>query len=249
MSSWSKQDVQLATKIFFRLWEKGKIDKSEREYINGYHTKEVREILEDNFEKATNVRIFSIDETIYMTPGINNELFGYTNEELKHKLLSHKYSTDRLYLAYFVVLNLLAKFYNSAVQTGPTRQFLMIEELEETITNHLEPVYRGESERVVALSLENGINFKEIAETWMEIPKFDITVKYPRKGKHRIAFILKVLDFLVEEDLVQLLEDQEIRLLPKMEHLIMRFYFNTERREKLFDLVSVPFGITQREED
>jgi hypothetical protein len=47
-----------------------------------------------------------------------------------------------------------------------------------------------------------------------------------------------VLAFLEDEELVQVLENKEIRLLPKFEHLIVKYYFNSQRKEKLLELIT-----------
>ena len=78
------------------------------------------------------------------------------------------------------------------------------------------------------------------------MPTFDESLKHPRRGRNnRISFLLRVLSFLENEGLVQIIQDAEVRLLPKLEHLILRYYFHSQRKDELLALLSTPESFTK----
>jgi hypothetical protein len=57
-----------------------------------------------------------------------------------------------------------------------------------------------------------------------------------------------VLSFLEDEGLIQVLENEEIRLLPKLEHLIVKYYFNSTRKDQLLQLIEKDMLIKEDED-
>ncbi|MDK2889112.1 MAG: hypothetical protein PWP72_1990 [Thermoanaerobacter sp.] len=241
-----EEDVRSAFRIFMRLLEKGVIEENEREYQHQYLRNEVRYILEEVMEREADVKIFSAGGTIYLTPGVDNRFFGYTNAELREKMGLR--NNSELYLAYFVILNLLAKFYNSNDQSLASRQFVPLEELEETMTRHVHTVMEAEPEEVQMQEENFDINLRSVAEVWLDLPPFDDHVtNLNRARNNRISLLLRVMKFLEEEGLVQVLEDREVRLLPKMEHLVLKYYFNSQRKDYLLQLLARGLPLTPEE--
>ncbi|HHV43527.1 MAG TPA: hypothetical protein GXX57_02505 [Firmicutes bacterium] len=239
---WTKEDVQLAFRIFIELLDRQVTD--ERELLYAYQRKEVREILETVIEAEAGVKIFALADRLYLSPGLDNRIFGYTNEELREKMKLQ--DNQELYLAYFTILCLLAKFYNSDDQSLAARQFLPLEELEETITAYLQRVRETAPKQVEEASQELQLNLASCAEIWLDMPAFDESLKHPRRGRNnRISFLLRVLSFLENEGLVQIIQDAEVRLLPKLEHLILRYYFHSQRKDELLALLSTPESFTK----
>ncbi len=242
---WNQDDVRWAFRIFMRLVRDGQIE-HDPEYSYHYQDPNVRLIIEDIIEKEADIKVFEAGECLYLSAGVDNRYFGYTNEELRTKMKLD--NNQELYLAYFAMLCLLAKFYNSDDQAFTSRQFLPLEELEETITTHVEEISEASSEEVEAVEVETKLSLSVVASLWKEMPAFDDTLKYQRRGKNnRISFLLRVLAFLEAEGLVQVLEDREIRLLPKLEHLVVKYYFHSQRKDFLLQLLSEPLILVPKE--
>ncbi len=234
---WHKDDVIWAFRIFKKLLHSGVIDESEREYHYAYQRSEVRQILEEVIEREAEVKIFAVGGNIYLTPGVDNLFFGYSNAELRGKIKLR--NNSELYLAYFVILCFLAKFYNSEDQSLSSRQFVPLEELEETVTEHVDTVMESDPEEVEIQEENYQLNLRSVSETWQDMPAFDESVKNLKSARNnRVSFLLRVMRFLEDEGLVQILEDREIRILPKMEHLVVKYYFHSQRKEILLELLS-----------
>lgn len=239
---WQKDDVTWAFRIFTKLLQKGVILEDDRELHYAYQQNEVRQVLEEVIEREAEVKIFAAGGNIYLTPGVDNLNFGYTNSELRERMKLR--NNSELYLAYFVVLCFLAKFYNSDDQSLTSRQFVPLEELEETVTGHVNTVMESEPEEVEAEEEKYRINLRSVAEQWQDIPAFDESVKNLKSARNnRISFLLRVMRFLEDESLVQILEDREVRILPKLEHVVVRYYFHSQRKDMLLELLSRPLKI------
>ena len=244
---WAKDDVQWAFRIFMKLLEKGTIPEEDREYHFAYQRSEVRLIVEELIEKEAGVKVFQTGGTLYITPAVDNLLFGYTNAELRD--LMKLRDNGELYLAYFSILCLLAKFYNSEDQSLASRQFVPIEELEQTITEYVQQVHELQEEVLENLEEAHQLNLRNVADKWLDLPAFDDKVKSLRGAKNnRISFLLRMLRFLEEEALVVVLEDREIQLLPKLQHLVIKYYFHGQRKEMLLQLLSDGLEKASKEE-
>lgn len=237
------EEVRLAFRIFAQLLHQGELD--DRELYLAYNQGDVRLILEEIMEQEADVKIFTAQEKLYITPGVDNRYFGYTNAELRDKMRLK--DNGQLYLAYFAILCLLAKFYNSDDQSLTSRQFVPLEELEKSITEHVDNILEIEQERAEDLNSfeeETQLNLARVANAWNDLPAFDDTKKNLRRARNnRISFLIQVFAFLEAENLVQILEDREVRLLPKMEHLVIKYYFHSQRKDYLLQLLSEPIKI------
>ncbi|MGI6588579.1 MAG: DUF6063 family protein [Peptococcia bacterium] len=243
-----EEDVRWAFRIFMRLLEKGVIEENEREYQHEYLRNEVRYILEEVIEREADVKIFAAGGVIFLTPGVANRFFGYTNAELREKMGLR--NNSELYLAYFIILNLLAKFYNSDDQSLASRQFVPLEELEETITQHVQTIMEAEEEEVQIQEENFDLNLRSVAEVWLDLPPFDDQViNLNRARNNRISLLLRVMRFLEEEGLAQVLDAREVRLLPKMEYLVLKYYFNSQRKDYLLQLLARDLPLTPEGKD
>lgn len=243
---WTQEDVRLAFRIFLQLLPTGHIEDLELLY-HYEQNPNVRLILEEIIEKEADLKIFSMGSHLYLSPGVNNRFFGYTNEELRSAMKLE--NNSELYLAYFAMLCLLAQFYNSDDQTRTSRQFLPLEELEAIMTGHVSEIQAATDEQVEAWEEEMQVNLSSVAALWSEMPAFNETLKYQRRGRNnRISFLLRILGFLETEGLVQVLDDSEVRLLPKLEHLVVKYYFHSQRKDYLLQLLAQPLNLKGEDE-
>lgn len=230
------EDVRWAFKIFMYLIKNGSIPEDKRDYHYAYQRSEVRHVLTEIIEEEAEVKIFSLGGVIYLSPGVDNWFLGYSNQQLRDKMKLQ--NNSKLYLAYFVILCLLAEFYNSKDQSMASRQFLGLDELEETVTEQINQVRMSPDSEIKQAENKLDLNLSDVAGVWEDLPPFDDELKNLRLGRNnRISFMLRVMSFLEDEGLIQVLEDREIRLLPKFEHLIIKYYFHSERKDKLLQLI------------
>ena len=72
---------------------------------------EVYDIL-DSVLKKSNLNLYEYENALYLSAGEGNRVFGFTNEELK-KAIGLRLNRE-LYLAYFVIYNVILLFYTDS---------------------------------------------------------------------------------------------------------------------------------------
>lgn len=245
---WNREDVQLAFRLFMNLLKEGLVAEEKRELHYAYQRPAVREIIEEVIEEEAQVTIFELKGTLFLTPGVNNTFLGYKNAQLRDAM--NLENNSHLYLAYFIILCLLSSFYNSDDQSMAARQFLTLFDLEKAVTEQLEQILQEEEEVVTEQEKTLGINLSSAAQIWHHLPPFDDRLKKLKMGKNnRISFILRILTFLEDEGLISLLEEDQIFLTEKLEHLIYRYYFHSERKELLLGFFSPEKKTTKTKEE
>ena len=140
--AWQKNDFQEAFTLYHRLLqEKGTIETRERSLIQTYQRNEVQEIIEQLIEPVANIKIFQSEEgSLHLVPNFDNTLLGFNNADLKEKMKLP--NNKHLYLACFVILVTLSKFYNSDTQHLTTRAYITIETIEREIQAQMDDFIR-----------------------------------------------------------------------------------------------------------
>ena len=92
--------------------EKGSNAALYQEYNNNG---EVYDIVHMSLKKM-NIHMYEYANGLYVSAGENNRAFGYSNEELRREIGIR--NNRELYLAYFVIYNVLTFFYQSSDSTA-----------------------------------------------------------------------------------------------------------------------------------
>lgn len=237
---YSRESVERAVKLFILLLEKGETDEHDRDLVFAYkEDPAAQEIVGQMIEKEAGVKVLNVGDKLYITPSMDNKVFGYTNEELRVKLGLRNDNVSmglKLYMAYFIILATLAMFYNSDDLNTKVRQYVPIEELEAYVTEKLQML--GDGEYGEHLSAKYEFNFSQVAEFWQNMPAFDETLQNQRMGRNsRVSYILKVWAFLEEEGLAKVAVDAEIHPTDKLDHMVRKYYSHQKRKDELLQLI------------
>jgi hypothetical protein len=229
-----------AFKIFIYLIKHGEFTDHDRELMRLWRTPEVRDVLRSIIMPQAEVDIFEVKGTIYITPMVGSKLFSYRNEEIKRAL--NLKTNKELYTAYFVMLCLISMYF-SGEDSNSTRNYVPVQQLEQYISKYTSEILASTEEDLKSIEDETGFPLKAIAETWDNLDPFNPEIKNLRRAsKNRVSFILRVCDFFEDEGylkvgLLQVLEESEIRLLPKIEHFISHAYYNDRRKDELLQFL------------
>ncbi|NPV26740.1 MAG: hypothetical protein HPY81_04595 [Firmicutes bacterium] len=236
------EKVSTAIKIFLELVRRGQLNADdELELVQAYKNDvEVQTLLTEVLEPLADVQILETLDRLYLSPGPDNRFFGYTNEQLRQRL--KLYDNKELYLAYFVIMCLLAMFYGSDSLEEVTRYYVTVEDLEQFVTSKLANLRQTENIKQIEAEVE--YNLLTSAELWQDMPEYDTEIKYLRRTtKNRISFILRVCAFLQEEGLVVVQGEREIYLQDKTEQMVRKYYADLGRKEKLLGLIGGSKGV------
>lgn len=149
--------------------------------------------------KRLNLKIYEYNNSLFVSAGENNRVFGYTNEELRNQL-GVKLNRE-LYLAYFVMYTTLTLFYSSS-QTYTYTEFVSIEDVVSAVNVEFEGIFDKSSGIILDDIEENSI--KQIALSWDELPTIttqDATgARAARNSK--AGFVKMVFNFMVGQNLL-----------------------------------------------
>ncbi|KAF6625248.1 DUF6063 family protein [Paenibacillus sp. S33] len=232
---YQKSEVEDAFSLFLQLVNAGKIDKKDVESIKLYRNDNVQRLLSEVFEPKANVKIFESENNIFLVPQLDNHLLSYSNAELKKRLGLD--SNEQIYLFYFCIIVLLSQFFNSEDHTLAANQFVRVETIQNIMKKHISEFQSYSETQLENQTIRTMLDITGIINAWGALPEYNEKAKNIRNTKkNQIGFILHCLKFLQDEDLIILREDSEVSITDKMNLLIIRYYYHTQRKDQLLTL-------------
>ncbi len=156
------------------------------------------------FLKKFNLNIYEYNNALFVGPKENNRVFGYSNEELRAKM-GLKLNKE-LYLAYFVIYNVITLFYTDTV-SSTYAEFVRLEDIIANVEKTSLSIIDKSAGLIMDEIEEN--SFKQIALSWDELPAATIEdqsgLRAARNSK--AGFVKIVVNFLISQEL--LVESQD----------------------------------------
>lgn len=166
-------------------------------YDDYYGNAEVYEIVGIMLKKL-NLNIYEYKETLFLSAGEGNRIFGYTNEELK-KNIGVRYNRE-LYLCYFIMYEILLAFYSDSA-SYQFKEYIKIEDVITEVTKALSVFTKDIA--VYDIEEEKQESFQAVALLWDELPastgEKQEEIKASRASK--ASFVKLTFNFLVGENL------------------------------------------------
>ncbi len=216
-----------------------KIDKKRHpEIYRSYFSPKVREVIQNVIQPDAKVRIFHIDETIYLVPEFDNEVITYTNEELRDAM---KLSTNKeLYMAQFVWINVLSEFYGDQFQyTNEPRTYVKVEEILRNVEEYVMQFKEIDEEELADLAMNYDMDLEGMIEVWGGLRSMTEDLTNVRLATKRdYGFLLKVLGFWENEKLLIIHNNEEIVLTEKMKNIVAHYYHHEERINRIKELLN-----------
>ncbi|SEF70104.1 DUF6063 family protein [Lachnospira multipara] len=154
--------------------------------------------------KKFNLNIYEYNNALFVGPKENNRVFGYSNEELRAKM-GLKLNKE-LYLAYFVIYNIITLFYTDTV-SSTYAEFVRLEDIIANVEKTSLSIIDKSAGLIMDEIEEN--SFKQIALSWDELPAATIEdqsgLRAARNSK--AGFVKIVVNFLISQEL--LVESQD----------------------------------------
>lgn len=149
--------------------------------------------------KKMNLDVYEYNNSLFVSPGKNNKVFGYSNEQLRHEIGAR--NNKELYLSYFIIYNTITEFYNDTV-SSTYAEFVKIENVIQNVDSAVETILDKENGFLIDEVEEN--SFKQIALSWDELPVSTIEdqsgVRAARNSKS--GFVKMVFNFLTGQELL-----------------------------------------------
>ena len=167
-----------------------------------------------------NLKVYEYNNGLFASPGEDNRVFGYSNEELRKELGIRV--NKELYLTYFIIYNVITEFYNDTAN-ATYAEFVRVEDVIGNVDRTTAGIVDKRGGLILDEVEEN--SFKQIALSWDELPVTTMEdVSGTRAAKNsKSGFVKMVFNFLVSQ---QLLVDSQDRYYPtdRFRALIENYY-------------------------
>ena len=206
------ETVDTAMKIITKLMKGENIDE--------YENEDLLEMYELNSEVSANVDELleyfdcsayqGISRGLYISPSIDNNIFGFSNEDLKRELKVANIS--EIYMCYFIMSTIVTMFFKD--DSGvPAREYLGIKEVEEEISNRISIFKDGLNNNTISKEiLENEEGCQKLIHIWNDDLPFTSAQNVERdinkqtQGRSKISFINRVFGFMEKQGLTKYVE-------------------------------------------
>lgn len=159
---------------------------------------EVYNILTSMMDKL-NLTLYQYKDSLYVTAGEKNRIFGFSNEELR-KMLGVKYNRE-LYMCYFIIYNVITQFYRDS-SSYTFQEYIKIEDVLKSVDSSLANII-SKLNTVAENDIEEN-SFKTIALLWDELPinfNNDSATNIRANKGSKIGYIKMTLNFLIDQGL------------------------------------------------
>lgn len=161
------------------------------------HNSEVYDIIMQIFKKM-DIHLYEYNNSLFISAGNNNRVFGYTNEELK-KIMGLRLNKE-LFMVYFIIYNIITEFYKDSANSTYL-EYIRIEDVIRSADAALSGLI-DHSKGIVMEEAEEE-SFKALALLWDELPVVSVddkngtrAAKNSKSGYAKITF-----NFLVSQNL------------------------------------------------
>ena len=192
----------------------------------------------DQFAKEVDCTIFSVGERLYFIPLALNSPFHITNDTLKKTYFTGKTVNADIYFMYVTIIILIGEFYDSYQTTEPTRDFISMSDWLEQVNERLETIGVIEEEELKELEKEYEYNWSAIIGKWMDMDDLKETAK-AQTGRtiSRLSFLHTVKRFLVAQELVQDIGNDELQLTEKAKVIVQRYFMELEYNRGILEFI------------
>lgn len=181
--------------------------------------------------KTLNLKLYEYGDSIFMTAGDHNRVFGYTNEELK-KALGVRFNRE-LYLFYFIVYHIMVHFYKDSAN-DTYMEYIRIEDVIQSVNISFHNLLKDADAFTGKEGEEK--SFLQLALLWDELPVIineELGIKASRGSK--TGFVKLSFNFLVHQGL--LAENEDRYYIQDRMRAIITNYFE-EERGRLYEILN-----------
>ena len=201
-------------------------------YEDYRNNSEVYDILTSVLKKS-NLSLYEFGNSLYVTAGDGNRIFGFTNDELKRAIGLRL--NKELYLAYFIIYNTILLFYQDSGSFSYV-DYVRSEDVIAQTDSSLKQAMKALHEKALYDVEEN--SFQTLAALWEDMPLVPVnedmaSLKAARGSK--TGFVKLVFNFLISQDLF--FESQgRYYIKPRFRALAENYY--EDNRGRLYSIVT-----------
>lgn len=197
------------------------------------HNPEVYDILMRILGKL-DISLYEYNNSLFISPGSNNRVFGFSNEELK-RIMGLRLNRE-LFLVYFIIYNIITGFYKDSA--GSTYlEYLRLEDVIRAVGASLTGVL-DYGAGIVMEEAEND-SFKAIALLWDELPDVSADDRNEVRAARnsRSGYVKLTFNFLTEQ---KLFTESEERYYPTDRFRAIAENYFENNRGRLYEIMNSP---------
>ncbi|WP_425449042.1 DUF6063 family protein [Dethiothermospora halolimnae] len=194
--------------------------------------------LVDQFAKEVDSVVFVAGDYIYLVPMVMESPFHITNESIKKDYLPSKAINMDIYLMYVTIIVLFGEFYDGYQSTNPTRDFISIDEWLRNVSDRIFSLKEYDKEELEELEKDYEYNWISILDKWDAMNDLKENVKNQNaRTISRLGFLNTVKKFLLSQELINDIGNDEIELTQKAKTIIQRYYMEYEFNRGILDFM------------
>ncbi len=233
--NYSHQNVVNAFQIYSMLARDGMVGK---EYIQLYRSDEKIRHLLDTFAKEVDCVLIGTSEQLFLIPETRLSVFHVSNDWIKRNYLRSGATNGDIYLLYFAILILFGKFYDSYQSPTTKLSFLRIEEWVRSIQERIDQLKTHDEDKLKQFEREYSYNWRLIIEKWEDMDDIKETAKRQSGNTiSRFSFINTVSRFLIDQELIEEIGNDEITLTEKAKTIVERYFMELEYNKNIFSFI------------
>ncbi len=207
---------------------------------------EIRALLE-LFSHEVDCVIIRTSEQLFMVPKTKLSPFHVNNDWIKRNYLRSGATNADIYLMYFATIVLFGSFYDSYQSQEPTRQFLRHEDWVHLLQGRIDQLKSHNINELKELEQEFSYNWSLIIEKWDDMDDIKETAKKQSGNTiSRLSFIDTVKRFLLDQQLIVELGNDEITLTEKTKTIVQRFFMEMEYNKGILEFI---YGFERNDAD
>lgn len=241
--SYETENITYSQEIFYYLICHGALSDTDANMSELYRAyverKEVMDLVK-NQARIADSRVERYGSTIYLMPNIDNKYLGFTKADLKKEICKPKATDKDYYLSQFVILTLLAEFYDGQGSSCKSREFLKLGQLQNIVSERLKAGLDMELEREnddteYSELYENILDYKSMSEAYESLKSIEAgsKSKYTKEG-----FVSVICNFLEKQGLIIFIpEDEMIKTTSKLDNIMEYKILNKDNYERIMEVL------------
>ncbi len=194
--------------------------------------------LVDQFARKVDCTTIIAGEHLYMIPLVKLSPFHVSNDYLKRTYLKANATNTDLYLLYFATIIFLGEFYDSYHSKEPTRDFLRLDEWVTCVNKRIESLKEHSEEDLKQYEKDFSYNWTAIIEKWDAMDDLKETAKKQTGNTiSRLSFLDTVKRFLVDQEIVEEIGNQELSLTEKAKTIVQRYFMELEYNRGILEFL------------
>lgn len=228
-----ESDIMLAHEIVLTLTQNKTINGFKRDdlYKTYLTNSNVQQLVEKICELQGLHIIDKFENGLFITPGISNKLFGYSNEELRKILKAN--NNDELYTHYFIIYIVMTMFYKETIGV-PCRQYVTSSDVVNRVDSVLSSVKGNDKE---------GCSLSSIKKYWTNLAEISPSAKGDNVeqcsiGSNKYAVVNRSLIFGSSQDMFIYNENEKTyEVTERFKALIGHYFSRKDVKNELVDML------------